>query len=51
MHNNDVWIKEDAEKDLFDEPMGSYHGAEVCELIGLFLLNNLSQILFKGSYE
>ena len=25
--------------------MGSYHGAEVCELVGLFLLNNLSKIL------
>ena len=50
MHNNEVWIKKDAEKDLLDVPTGSYHGAEVCELIGLFLLNNLSQILPKDSY-
>ena len=50
MHNIEVWIKKDVEKDLFDVPMGSYHDAEVCELIGLFLLNNLSQFLPKDSY-
>ena len=28
---------------MFDVTMGSFDGAEVCELIGLFLLNNLSE--------
>ena len=38
MHNNEVWIKKDAEKDLFDVLIGSYHGAEVCKLIGFFFI-------------
>ena len=50
IHNNEVWIKKDAEKDLFDVPMGSYHGAEVRKLIGLFLFNNLIQVLPKDSF-
>ena len=28
---------------LFDVTMGSYDGAETCELVGLFILNNLGQ--------
>ena len=28
---------------MFDVTMGSFDGAEVCELIGLFLLNNFSE--------
>ena len=31
-------------KDLFDVLMGVYHGAEVCELIGTFLLEKVSEI-------
>ena len=27
---------------LFDVAMGAYNGAEVCELVGLFLLNTLA---------
>ena len=34
-----TWTK--ADNDLFDVPMGSYMGAEICDLIGLFLLNDL----------
>ena len=29
--------------DLFDVSMGAYDGAEVCELIGIFLLNLLGR--------
>ena len=29
--------------------MGSFHGAEVCEPIGLFLLNNLSEKYRKNN--
>ena len=50
IHDNEVWIKKAAKEDLFDVPIGSYHGAEVCELIGLFLLNNLNQFLSKENF-
>ena len=29
--------------------MGSYHGAEVCELVGLFLLHDLSNLIGKNN--
>jgi hypothetical protein len=35
------WIKRDGT--LFDVTMGSYDGAEVCDLIGLYLLTGLKQ--------
>ena len=34
------WIKSN-NSNLFDVTMGSYDGAEICELVGLFILNNL----------
>ena len=41
-----VWHKkENNNSDLFDVPMGSFHGAEICDLIGLFILSKLSKIL------
>ena len=33
----------------FDVPVGLNDGAEVCELVGAFLLNNLSHIIDKTS--
>ena len=30
------------QQSLFDITMGSYDGAEVCELVGFFLLNKLA---------
>ena len=36
---NSVWVKKN--NDLFDVTMGSYDGAEVCELVGLYLLNEV----------
>ena len=50
-HVNEVWIKKNAKEDLFDVPMGSYHGDEACELIVLFLLNNLNLLLSKDNFE
>ena len=38
-NNGDAWIKKD--NSSFDVTMGSYDGAEVCELVGLFILNGL----------
>ena len=29
--------------------MGSYDGAEICELVGLYLLNQLSTVIDKSS--
>ena len=38
--------KKNNQQSLFDVTMGSYDGAEVCELVGLFLLNKLAIIGF-----
>ena len=35
-----TWIKKNHDS-LFDVTMGSYDGAEICELVGLFLLNDI----------
>ena len=36
-NNGNAWIKKD--NSSFDVTMGSYDRAEVCELVGLFILN------------
>ena len=38
---NETWIKR-CHSPMFDVPMGCYDGAEVCELVGLFILSKLS---------
>ena len=38
--SNSAWIKKN--NSSFDVTMGSYDGAEVCELVGLFILNGLA---------
>ena len=43
---NTAWIKKQG--GTFDITMGGYHGAEVCDLVGLYLLSQLSQVLPKG---
>ena len=46
----ETWIKrkcKQGEED-FDVAMGSYCGAEVCELIGLYMLHGLEKIFGKG---
>ena len=39
--DGDVWVKKNGS--LFDVTMGSFDGAEVCDLIGLYLLSELKQ--------
>ena len=39
-YDNKTWIKKD-EDTLFDVPMASFFGAELCDLIELFILNHL----------
>eukprot|EP00794_Sanderia_malayensis_P017157 gene17157-biopygen14763 len=38
-NDNNAWVKKDNRN--FDVTMGSYDGAEVCELVGLLILNKL----------
>ena len=40
-NGDNTWVKKDGES--FDVTMGSYDGAEVCELVGLFILNELTK--------
>ena len=44
-NNGNAWIKKD--NSSFDVTMGSYDGAEVCELVGLFILNGLGSTYGK----
>ena len=46
LNSQDTWIKK-GENPMFDVIMGSYDGAEICELVGLFLLSKLSNIINK----
>ena len=41
--NNECWMKKS--NDLFDVTMGAWDGAEVCELVGLYLLGKISQFI------
>ena len=40
-NNGNSWVKKES-SNLFDVTMGSYDGAEVCELVGAFILNELA---------
>ena len=44
---NSTWIKNNGS--LFDVSMGSFDGAELCELVGLFLLFKLASIIGKSN--
>ena len=44
--DSSAWIKKKG--DTFDITMGGFHGAEVCDLVGLYLLSQLVQVLPKG---
>ena len=46
--SGDIWVKKDNE-DLFDVTMGSFDGAQVCELIGLRILESLNS-RFDGDF-
>ena len=43
-----TWVKKDSDSG-FDVTMGSYDGAEVCQLVGVFLLNKLAAYVDKKS--
>ena len=44
-----TWIKK--EGGLFDVSMGTYDGAEVCELVGIYMLHLLSRRYNKNDFE
>ena len=46
-NNEHTWQKKG--NDLFDVAMGAYDGAEVCELVGIFMLHNVSKIYNKNN--
>ena len=47
LFNNEIpWTKKEGNEN-FDVPMGCYDGAEVCEIVGSYLLNLLCEILDK----
>ena len=45
-NNGKPWIKNN-NSNLFDVTMGSYDGVEICELVGLFILNHLGKSFGK----
>lgn len=49
LHNKEeVWVKRKSnteENELFDITMGGKHGAEICELVGLYILHKLRNAL------
>ena len=38
-------MKKSNNNNNFDVPIGSFHDAEVCDLVGLYLLQNLSMVV------
>ena len=47
-YENEAWKKKDTDT-TFDATMGSYDGAEVCELIGIYIQSLLTNILSKDN--
>ena len=45
---NEPWVKR-GDSPMFDVAMGCYDGAEVCELVGLYILHKLSSAYPNGS--
>ena len=45
-----AWVKKDGNP-LFDVAMGSFDGAEVCELVGLHLLNKIKSLLGSNNVD
>ena len=48
-NDNQTWEKTN-NINLFDIPMGSFMGAEICDLIGLYILDQLTNVFPRGQY-
>ena len=46
--NDEAWKKKNTH-DCFDVTMGSFDGAEICELVGIFIIHKLSSIINKNN--
>ena len=46
-HKDNTWIKKDARRQ-FDVSMGAHDGAEVCELVGLYILEKLKTLKIES---
>ena len=49
-HENTPWVKKEGNED-FDVPIGCFDGAEVCEFVGTYILNQLKDIFQHHSIE
>ena len=45
-----AWVKK-RNNYLFDVTMGSYDGVEICEIVGLYLLNRSSTVIDKSCVD
>ena len=45
-HHEEPWMKMNA-KEGFDIPVGCHDGAEICELVGTFILNKINPIMHE----
>ena len=51
VNNKDPWLKKSGNEE-FDVPMGCFDGAEVCELVGVYILHLLRTVMRKEeAYE
>ena len=44
-----TWVKKEGDED-FDIPMGCYDGAEICELVGIYIQNKLCKLMNKKDF-
>ena len=44
-----TWVKQESDED-FDIPVGCYDGAEICELVGIYIQNKLCTLMNKKDF-
>ena len=44
-----TWVKKESDEDL-DIPIGCYAGAEICELVGIYIQNKLCKLMNKKDF-
>ena len=47
--NHSTWVKKHGNED-FDIPMGCYDGAEICELVGIYIQSKLCKLMNKKDF-
>ena len=45
-NNGECWVKKVGNEE-FDVPMGCFDGAEICELVGIYNLHQLKNVMGK----